>query len=113
MLEIIISAFAIATGFWILFRLSEKDIGDKGALALLIIGILLIGSGIWVIVSAAGLVIFILQKIIGIILLALGIFFTGIFPGVSSYQEMGESSIGIILGIVFLIVGFYIVFLMW
>ncbi|MBI5347142.1 MAG: DUF308 domain-containing protein [Candidatus Aenigmarchaeota archaeon] len=113
MIDIIIAAVLIAFGIIVLARITEAKYGDQRALLVLIIGISCILAGAWLILSAIGAVMFVLTKILGLLLLAAGIFYIGFFPDVKRYQREGMSNVGIFIGFILAIIGFYLVFLMW
>ncbi len=113
MIDIIVAAIFITFGVIVLSRIPEADYGDQNTLIVLIVGIGCILGGIWIILTAIGAILFMLTKIFGLLLISIGIFLFGFFPGIKNYQGQGMSNVGIFIGMILAIIGFYILFLMW
>ncbi len=91
-----------------MFLLSFRLALSSSAMTLsLIISILLISSGIYLIfISLPWYVI--LRKFVGLIIFIFGYFMVFIYPGESDYQPPGYTMLGVIGGILFLIIGIYL-----
>jgi len=108
-LEIFLSGVLIAFGIVVIFFLGERDLGDAKSLFIMVLGALCIIAGLWIFVANVGMWT-IIQKMIGIILVVMGIFLIVKFPGVEGYQPHQMSITGIFIGIIILIIGIYLLF---
>ena len=110
LIDVIVSAVLIAFGVLTILFMSEVKLNDTKATALLIASVVAIVLGGWIFVTSIGVFV-ILQKIAGLILLAVGVFMVLGFPGVvEEYQTAGMAKTGIFIGIVLLIIGAYLLF---
>ena len=109
-IDVIVAAILVAFGVLTIFFMSETKMNDTKATAMLIISVVLILIGGWLFISSVG-IFFIIQKIIGLILLGVGIFMIVGFPGtMGEYQPKGMAKTGIFIGIILIIIGAYLLF---
>jgi hypothetical protein len=113
MLTIIIAGMLIAIGAWVLWHLSNTSAGDVKALIHLLSGILFVIAGIFIIIYEAGVFFIIFLKFIALLLMGIGVFLIGFFPGVQKYQDSGMTLTGVFIGFILLVAGFYIIFFVW
>lgn len=106
-LEIVIAAIMIAFGVLAIYFSAEEGFGDSRMLAILIIGAVLIVGGGWIIATRITLAT-LLAKIAGIIFAFFGFFLIWGFPDMTQYQREGMGKAGIFLGVVFFVVGLYL-----
>ncbi len=107
--EIIIAGILIAFGVLSVYRSIDEGKVDKEMGIILLIGIAAIFGGLWIIFTRLTLAI-ILTKLAGLILGAVGVFLVIGYPETNEYQPVGFTTTGVFLGIVFLIVGAYLLF---
>ncbi len=107
--EIIIAAIMIAFGVLSIYKSIEDGKFDRQLGIVMLIGIAAIIGGIWIIVTRLT-VIMILTKLAGLVLLGIGIFLVVGYPETNEYQAAGFTTGGVFIGIVFLILGAYLLF---
>lgn len=98
-LEFLAAAVLMAFGVMCVYFSIEQRLADKNLLIFLLVGILCISVGGWIVISKLT-VGFLLKKILGIILTALGAFLVIGFPDVTDYQKEGMTKLGIFIGLV-------------
>ena len=108
-LEIIGAALLLAFGLFAIYFSIEEAPSDTRLWIVMLLGILAIGLGSWIIITKLTLA-FILKKIAGLVLGAVGLFLLIGFPDIADYQYSGMSKAGIFIGLVLLIIGAYLVF---
>lgn len=108
LLEIIGGAILIAFGLLAIYFSVENEKNDFQLLVILLVGIIAIVSGGWLILSTIPLIT-LLAKLAGLILVLAGLFLIISFPGVEEYQPFEMSKTGIFIGLVFLIIGAYLI----
>jgi hypothetical protein len=109
MLEIIGAAVMIAFGFLAIYFSAEEGINDSRMMMILIIGMILIVGGGWIILTRISIAM-LLAKIAGVIFAFLGFFLIWGFPDVGDYQNDSMSKAGVFLGLIFFIIGIYLLF---
>src|SRR3990167_5892333 len=108
-LEIIAAAVLIAFGLLAVYFSLENKPGDKDLLVVLLIGIASFIAGAWIIFTKLTLAV-ILTKLAGLVLAFIGAFLIFGFPDISDYQPAGMSKAGVFVGLVFLIIGGWLLF---
>ncbi|MBI4018608.1 MAG: hypothetical protein HY368_03290 [Candidatus Aenigmarchaeota archaeon] len=105
--DIIAAAVLIAVGLFVIFFSIDSDANDSKLLFMLFLGVVLIFAGGWLILSKLtwGVVV---RKVAGLFLGALGFFLFAWFPDIQDYQKVGMTKTGIFFGIVFFIIGLYL-----
>ncbi len=98
-LEFIVAAVLLAFGFMCVYFSIEQRLKDKNLLIFLLGGILCMAIGGWIVMSKLT-VGFLLKKIAGIFLTAVGAFLVMGFPDVTDYQKEGMTKLGIFIGLV-------------
>ncbi|MBI3190362.1 hypothetical protein HYZ41_01515 [archaeon] len=106
-LDIIGGAVLLAFGILSVYYTIDGDLKDEKFLIILLIGIAAIVGGGWILITRITLAT-LLTKIAGLILIVIGIFMAFEFPDVSDYQDADMSKTGIFIGLIFLIVGIYL-----
>lgn len=106
-LEVAGAAVMIAFGILAIYFSAGENMGDSQMLIVLIIGLILVIAGGWIIVTQISLVA-LLAKIAGIIFAFFGFFLIWGFPDITQYQGEGMSKFGIFLGVIFFILGIYL-----
>ena len=106
-LDIIGAAVLMAFGILAVYFSIDSDIRDSKFLLILLIGIAALIAGGWILVTKLTIAV-LLTKIAGIILLVLGLFLLVEFPDIMQYQVGGFSKTGVFFGIVFFIVGVWL-----
>ncbi len=105
--DIIGGAALLAFGIIAIYYTIEGDLKDAHFLVMFLLGIAAVIGGGWILVTRITLPI-ILTKIAGLILTLIGIFMTVNFPDVQDYQRHGMGLTAIFIGLIFLIVGIYL-----
>lgn len=105
-LEFIAGAVLLAFGILAIYFSIEQGIKDKQLAGMMLLGILSIFIGGWIFLSQITLG-FIIKKIVGILLTAVGVFLVMGFPDVTDYQPKGMGKAGIFLGIVLGLLGLW------
>ena len=105
--DIIGAAVLMSFGILAVYFSVESDIRDAKFLLMLLIGIGAFVAGGWILVTKITLAV-LLTKVAGIILLLLGIFLIVEFPDITQYQVEGFSKTGVFFGIVFFIIGIWL-----
>ncbi len=107
LLEVLIGAALVAFGIMTIYFTIDQGVSDQKLMAILILGLLCTGAGIYVLVKELTLI-GILKKISGFILAAAGLFFVLGFPDITTYQREGMGRAGIFLGIFLIIIGLWL-----
>ncbi len=105
--DIILGAVLLAFGIVAVYFSVEDSGNESKFLMVLLIGIAAIVGGGWILVTKITIPV-LLTKIAGLILAAIGIFMVIEFPDISEYQRPSMSTTGIFLGLIFLILGVYL-----
>ncbi|MBI4014767.1 MAG: hypothetical protein HY365_02330 [Candidatus Aenigmarchaeota archaeon] len=98
-LEFIVAAVLLAFGFMSVYFSIEQRLADRNLMLFLLGGILCMAIGGWIVLSKIT-VGFLLKKIAGILLTAVGAFLVIGFPDVTDYQKEGMTKLGIFIGLV-------------
>lgn len=106
-LEIIGASVMIAFGVLAIFFSIDSGVNDMKMFIIMIIGLMLMIGGGWIIVTSISLAV-LLAKIAGILLIALGFFMLTGFPDLYEYQTREMTKAGVFLGVIFFVVGFYL-----
>ncbi|MBI2578222.1 MAG: hypothetical protein HYW26_00775 [Candidatus Aenigmarchaeota archaeon] len=107
-LDIIAAAVLISFGVFAIIFSVDSGADDPKLLFILFIGAVFIFAGGWIIISKITWE-FIIRKIAGLLLGALGIFLVVGFPDVApDYQRAAMSKTGVFFGLIFLIIGIYL-----
>lgn|SRR3989344_5687364 len=106
-LDVLAGAILVAFGFFVTYFALESEKGDRGFVATLAIGIVLVLIGGWIILSSIELAT-ILKKLGGLVLAVVGIFLLTGFPDIVDYQPKAMTKGALFVGLVLLIVGVYI-----
>lgn len=105
--DIIGAAVLMAFGILAVYFSIDSDLRDAKFLLILLIGIAAFIAGGWILVTKITLAV-LLTKIAGIILFLLGLFLIVEFPDITQYQVAGFSKTGVFIGIVFFIIGVWL-----
>jgi hypothetical protein len=108
-LDIIAAAILLAFGLLTIYFSLEKQEKDTDLIIALLIGIASAVGGAWIILTRLTLAL-ILTKLAGLILLVIGVFLIVGFPDVTEYQPEGMGYTGVFFGIIFLVVGLWLLF---
>ena len=106
-LDIIIGSVLVAFGIAAVYFTIEGDASDSRFLILLLVGIAAIIGGGWILVTRITIPV-LLTKIAGLVLAAIGVFLVIEFPDIGDYQKSSMSVTGIFLGLIFMILGVYL-----
>ena len=106
-LDVIAAAVLLAFGILAIYFSIDSDVRDSKFLMILLIGIAAVVAGGWILITKITIAV-LLTKIAGIILLLLGLFLLVEFPDIMQYQVKGFSKTGVFFGIVFFIVGIWL-----
>ncbi len=106
-LDIIAAAVLMAFGILAIYFSIDSDIHDSRFLLILLLGLAAFIGGGWILVAKITVAV-LLTKIAGVILLLLGLFLVVEFPDITQYQVQGFSKTGVFFGIVFFIVGIWL-----
>lgn len=109
MLDIIAAAIMISFGLLTVYFSLNKAEKDTDLIIALLVGIAALVGGGWIILTRLTLAL-ILTKLAGLILLGIGAFLIFGFPDVTEYQPETFSNTGIFIGIIFLIIGAWLLF---
>ena len=107
LIESIVASIFIAFGILSIMFSIEHGINDKEMMGIIILGILSILLGGWIFFTFVTIE-FIIRKIIGIILAAIGLFLIFGFPDAAEHQREGFSRLGIFIGIILAIFGIWL-----
>lgn len=107
LLEVIGGAVLVAFGLLAIYFSVEDGKNDSQLLLIVLVGIIAIVAGGWLILSSIPIFV-LLAKLAGLILALAGLFLIISFPGVAEYQPFEMSKAGIFIGLIFLIVGVYL-----
>ena len=105
--EIIAAAVMVAFGILAIYFSAEEGIGDMKMLIILLIGLILIIGGGWIIITNITLVA-LLSKTAGIVFAFFGFFLIWGFPDITQYQPEKMSKMGVFLGVIFFVIGIYL-----
>jgi hypothetical protein len=106
-LDIIGGAALMAFGLLAIYFSVDSDVRDSKFLLILLIGIAAFVAGGWILVTKITLAV-LLTKIAGLVLLVIGLFLLVEFPDITQYQVAGFSKAGVFFGIIFFIVGIWL-----
>ncbi len=108
MINEIIGAILVAVGIFIIYKLAESSKKDKEALSIGVLGLILIIGGGYVLLGSIKLYVLV-KKIVGILFILLGGFFTFKFPSTTSYGIREFMNVAVLLGLFFIILGVWFV----
>ena len=108
-LDIIAGSVLLAFGIAAVYFTINGDLTDSKFLIILLLGFAAIIGGGWILITRITLAV-ILTKIAGVVLGAIGLFMVVDFPDITQYQREGFSITSILIGLVFLILGAYLLF---
>jgi hypothetical protein len=103
----VLVAVLMAFGLLAIYYSIESDIRDSKFLLILLIGLAAFVAGGWILVTKLTVAV-LLTKVAGLILLVLGLFLLVEFPDIMQYQVEGFSKTGVFFGIIFFIVGVWL-----
>jgi uncharacterized membrane protein HdeD (DUF308 family) len=106
-MEIILAAVLLAFGILTIYFTIESRARDPKLMLILVLGAICIIAGSWILISSLTLGL-ILKKLAGLGLIGFGLFMVIGFPDVTDYQRAGVGKAGVFLGLVVLIIGFYL-----
>ncbi len=106
-LEIIGGAVLLAFGIAAVYFTIDGDLSDAHFLVILLLGFAAIVGGGWILITRITIPV-ILTKVAGLILAAIGVFLTVDFPDIKDYQREGMGIAGLFIGLIFLILGVYL-----
>ena len=109
-LEIIFAAVLIAFGIVSIYFTIESKANDSKMALVLLIGAACIIGGAWIILTRLTVAI-VLTKLAGLILGGVGVFLIFGFPDImGEYQRESMSKAGVFFGIIFVVIGAYLLF---
>lgn len=106
-LDIIGAAVLVAFGILAIYFSVDSGAKDSKFLLILLVGLACVVGGAWILIAKLTLAV-LLTKIAGFILLLLGLFLLVEFPDITQYQVEGFSRTGIFFGLIFFIVGIWL-----
>ena len=106
-LDVIGAAVLMSFGILAIYFAIDGDAKDSKFLLILLLGLAAFVAGGWILITKITVIV-LLTKISGFILLLLGLFLIVEFPDVTQYQIEGFSRAGVFFGIIFFIIGIWL-----
>lgn len=108
-LDVIGGAVLLAFGIVVIKFAVDGEKSDEKFLVALLIGAAAVIGGAWILITKITLAT-LLIKVAGLVLFLIGFFLTVKFPDTNEYQRESMSAAGVLIGLVMLILGFYLLF---
>ncbi|MEM7819755.1 MAG: hypothetical protein QXD48_02920 [Candidatus Aenigmatarchaeota archaeon] len=109
MWDVVLGAVLLAFGLLVIYFSTEESKKEEQFLISLLIGIACVLAGGWIIITKITLAL-LLKRIAGLVFAGIGLFLIIGFPDAAEYQRIGMSKAGVFIGLIFFIIGLYLMF---